>query len=105
MRYFIVTYRQVMRGKGRNMAPQTDEEVSVSRKLKMRDLQTAAVILDFQDRKVVQASLAGTTIPRDWTKIRDFYHQHYAKVIDDLENLYGHTAPSSLTSDRDPITN
>lgn len=78
MRYFIVNYIRTPRG-------QTDEIVSVSKKVKMRDLQTAAVILDFNKRQVVKASLAQVTIPRDWQRIRDYYHQHYRSVIDQLE--------------------
>ena len=65
-----------------------DEVVSVSKKIKLRDSQSSAVILDFKTQQVVQASMDGVTVPRDWTRIRDFYHQHYARLIEDLENFY-----------------
>lgn len=76
-----------MVGRGHNSQPQIDEVVSVSRRLRNNDLQTCNVILDFQTRSVVLANMDGVTVPKDWTKIRDFYHQHYAKYIDQLENL------------------
>jgi len=82
MRYFIVKY--VKRPNG-----QMDELVSVSKKIKLNDLQTASVILDFQKGHVVQATMDGTTIPKDFLRIRDFYHQHYKRLIEDLEAVYG----------------
>lgn len=96
-----------MTRKGFRMASQTDEIVSVSNKVKMRDYQSAAVILDFKERRVLQASMQGNTIPRDWDKIRDFYHQHYPKIIGDLEAFYGHKAPDPVepTADTDPVSN
>jgi len=81
MRYFIVNY--VLTPKG-----QTDEMISVSRNIKKNDLQTAAVILDFKKQQVVKASMNGTVIPRDWQRIRDYYYQHYPKVIDQIEQFY-----------------
>lgn len=90
MRYFIVNYIQRMVRHNRDMTPQTDEIVSVSKKLRMKDLQTAAVILDFRTQTVVQSTMNGVTIPKDWQKIRDFYHQHYATYIEELEQMNGH---------------
>ena len=78
MRYFLVTYMKKPDGR-------MDELVSVSQRCRPRDLQESSVILDFQDRAVLKSSLQGTTIPRDWQRIRDYYYQHYAKVIDQLE--------------------
>jgi len=78
MRYFIVNYIRTPRG-------QTDEIVSVSKKTKMRDLQTASVILDFKTHQVVKSSLGDVVIPRDWQRIRDYYYQHYRSTIDQLE--------------------
>jgi len=75
-----------------------DEVISVSKKIKLRDSQSSAVILDFKTRQVVQASMDGVTVPRDWTRIRDFYHQHYARLIEDLEAVY------SPITDKEPIS-
>ena len=107
MRYFIVKYRQVVNGRGSKAQLQTDEIVAVSNRVKMRDLQSAAVILDFRDRRVLQASMDGTTIPKDWQKIRDFYHQHYARIIDDLESVHAHkvTDKTAANPDKDPVSN
>jgi len=81
MRYFLVRYLKKSTG-------QMDEVVSVSKKIKLRDSQSSAVILDFKTRQVIQASMDGVTVPRDWNRIRDFYHQHYARLIEDLEAVY-----------------
>lgn len=78
MRYFIVNYYRKPSG-------QMDEVVSVARRTRMRDIQSAAVILDFQTQTVVKCSMDGTVVPKDWQRIRDFYHQHYAQIIQDLE--------------------
>jgi len=78
MRYLIINYYRKPTG-------QMDEVISVSKRIKIRDLQSAAVILDFQSKSVIKSSLDGIVIPKDWQRIRDFYHQHYTKVIEDLE--------------------
>jgi len=82
MRYFIVKYVRKPDGK-------LDESVSASKNLRTRDIQTSAVILDFQTQQVLQSTLDGVTVPKDWWKIRDFYHQHYKKMIEDLEAFHG----------------
>lgn len=79
MRYFIVQYIKTPNGS-------MDEIVSVSKKVKTRDYQVASVILDFREQRVLLASLDGTVVPRDWTRIRDFYYQHYKNLIDQLES-------------------
>ena len=65
-----------------------DEVVGVVRHLKTRDIQSAAVILDFQTRSVVKCSMDGVVVPKDWCRIRDFYHQYYSQIIDDLEKSH-----------------
>ena len=65
-----------------------DEVVSIARRIRTRDLQSAAVILDFKTRTVVKCSMDGVVVPKDWQRIRDFYHQHYSQVIDDLEKRH-----------------
>jgi hypothetical protein len=82
MRYFTVTYARKANG-------QMDELVGVTKKLKMNDYQTCAVILDFKTGTVVQASMGGVTVPKDFLKIRDFYQKHYDRLIRDLESVYG----------------
>jgi 2'-5' RNA ligase len=57
MRYLILTYYRKPTG-------QIDEVMAVSKNLKRRDLQTANVILDFKDQKVVLASMGGVADAR-----------------------------------------
>jgi len=75
-----------------------DEIVSVSKRLRTKDHQMSAVILDFKTRQVIQASMDGITVPKDWNRIRDFYHQHYARLIEDLEAVY------PVITDKDPVS-
>jgi hypothetical protein len=69
-----------------------DEVVTVAKRTKARDIQSAAVILDFQTRSVVKCSMDGAVVPKDWQRIRDFYHQHYSRVIIDLEKRHSETS-------------
>jgi hypothetical protein len=78
MKYFIITYYQKPNG-------QYDEAVAVSQRLRDRDITTASVILDFSTRSVLKCSMNGVVVPKDFQRIRDFYHQYYDKHIDELE--------------------
>lgn len=94
MRYFIVRYFRKANGK-------VDEATAVSKRVKMNDLQSAAVILDFKELKVVKASMDGTVLPRDFNRIASFYHKHYPHVIERLfrENGYEITLEESGSPD------
>jgi hypothetical protein len=83
MRYLILSYYKKPDGK-------IDESMTVSKRIKPNDLQTASVILDFKKLEVVKASMGGVTVPRDWGRIVGYYHQHYASTIERLlkENGY-----------------
>lgn len=83
MRYLILTYYKKADG-------QIDEVMAVSKNLKTRDLQTANVILDFKELKVLKCSMGGEQVPKDWERIVGYYHQHYASTIERLfkENGY-----------------
>lgn len=63
-----------------------DELVSVSRKTRIKDLQTCSVILDFQKQHLVKCSIGEQIGVRDFKTIRDYYYQHYSKIINELEN-------------------
>lgn len=100
MRYLLVSYVKKANGK-------MDEQVTVSKRLRTKDLQTCAVVLDFQKGEVVVASMNGTTIPKNFPKIRDFYQQHYKRLVEDLEALNGRfevLADASLV-DTEPTKN
>jgi len=62
-----------------------DEQVQMSNKLKERDITTCNVILDFKQKMVEKASIDGTSIPRDWNTIVEYYREHYSDLIEDLE--------------------
>ena len=66
-----------------------DEVVSVSSNLKRKDRQTAAVVLDFKTQTVLQCSMNGTTVPKEWDRIVSFYYQHYAATFDRLAKENG----------------
>ena len=83
MRYLIITYYKKANG-------QIDESTAVARNLKMRDHQTASVILDFKKLVVVKAQLSGTSVPKEFNRIVEYYMQHYENIIRRLfeENGY-----------------
>lgn len=83
MRYFIVNYYTKADGK-------VDEATTVSKKVKTRDLQSASIILDFKTCTVLQSTMGGVVVPKDFQKIASFYHKHYPNVIERLfkENGY-----------------
>lgn len=83
MRYLLLTYYRKANG-------QIDEAMAVSRNIKTRDIQTVNVILDFKKLEVVKCSMDGVNVPKDWDRIVQYYHQHYASTIERLfaENGY-----------------
>lgn len=83
MRYLILTYYRKASG-------QIDEAMAVSKNLKKRDLQTANVILDFKEQRVVLASMEGKVVPKDWDRVVSYYYQHYAHTIERLFEENGH---------------
>jgi serine/threonine-protein kinase RIO1 len=95
MRYFIVKYFRKANGK-------VDEATAVSKRIKTSDLQSAAVILDFKDLKVVKASMDGTVLPRDFNRIASFYHQHYPNVIERLFQENGYEVKVEEPGSTDP---
>ena len=94
MRYLLLTYYRKASG-------QIDESMSVSRNIKTRDLQTANVILDFKKLEVIKANMDGVSVPKDFNRIVEYYHQHYASTIERLfaENGYEIVKPEPETAD------
>jgi len=83
MRYLLLTYYTKADGK-------IDESMAVSKNIKQCDIQTCNIILDFKKLEVVKASMGGSAVPRDFNRIVEYYHQHYASTIERLfaENGY-----------------
>jgi hypothetical protein len=100
VRYLLITYYQKADGK-------IDESMSVVRNLKNRDLQMASVILDFKKLQVVECSMNGVVVPRDWDRIVTYYHQHYASTIERLfaENGYEIVKPETTTKESNEESN
>jgi hypothetical protein len=83
MRYLILTYYYQANGK-------IDEGMTVSNNVRRKDWQTASVILDFKDQKVLKASLRDTTIPKDWDRIVGYYYPFYTSIMERLFTENGH---------------
>ena len=100
MRYLILTYYQRANG-------QIDEVMAVARSLKARDHQTANVILDFKNLTVLKCSMSGVTVPRDFNRIVEYYHQHYESTISRLfkENGYEIVKPDQTTNTQQSAEN
>jgi hypothetical protein len=91
MRYLLLTYYTKASG-------QIDEVMTVSKKIKPRDWQTANVILDFKEQKVLAASVKGMTATRDWDTIVGYYYKHYVATIERMFEENGH--PLSVLVDQ-----
>ena len=72
---------------------QIDEAMTVVKNLKRRDWQTANVILDFKDQKVLLGAMDGKQVPKDWDKVVSYYYQHYTHIIERLFEENGHSNP------------
>ena len=83
MRYLIFTYYTKPSGK-------IDEVMSLSSRVKPKDLQTASVILDFQDQVVLKCVIDGKSMPKDWDKIVAYYYGHYQAIMERLFKENGH---------------
>ena len=83
MRYLMLTYYTKPSG-------QIDEVMTVSKKIKSRDWQTANVILDFKEQQVLAASVRGMTATRDWDTVVSYYYKHYAATIERMFIENGH---------------
>ena len=95
MRYLLLTYYQKPTG-------QIDEAMTLSRRLKQRDLQLANVILDFRDQVVLKCSMDGVVVPRDWDRIVAYYYQHYSATIERLFTENGHEIKIQKSETADP---
>jgi hypothetical protein len=83
MRYLFLTYYTKPTG-------QIDEVMTIANKIKTRDWQTANVILDFKEQKVLAASVKGMTATRDWDTVVSYYYKHYTHTIERLFEENGH---------------
>jgi len=83
MRYLLLTYFYQANGK-------IDEGMTVTNRVRTKDWQTASVILDFKEQKVLKASLRENTIPKDWDRIISYYYPFYPAIMERLFSENGH---------------
>lgn len=83
MRYLLLTYYTKPDGK-------IDEAMTVTTKIKLRDHQTANVILDFKELKVLKCSVNGVNATKDWDTVVSTYYEHYSNIIERLFTENGH---------------
>ena len=93
MRYLMLTYYYQANGK-------IDEGMTVATRVRTKDSQTASVILDFKELKVIKASLRDTAIPKDWDRIVGYYYPFYPAIMERLFKENGH----SISIKTDPPT-
>ena len=74
-----------------------DEGMTVATKVKTKDWQTASVILDFKELRVLKAALRDTTIPKDWERIVGYYYPFYTNIMERLLQENGHKLPKEET--------
>ena len=86
MRYLMLTYYYQATGK-------IDEGMTVATKVRTKDWQTASVILDFKELRVLKASLRDTTIPKNWERIVGYYYPFYTNIMERLLQENGHNLP------------
>ena len=83
MRYLFLTYYTQANGK-------IDEAMTVANKIRRKDWQTANVILDFKEQKVLAAGMKDTSIPKDWDRIVGYYYPFYTNIMERLFEENGH---------------
>jgi len=84
MKYLILTYYRKASG-------QIDEVLTLSNKIKLKDNQTANVILDFRDQKIIRCSINGENGITDWDTVVAYYYNFYPHIIERMFRENGHT--------------
>ena len=90
MRYLIISFL-------RRRGGQIDEMVSTAKRVRTSDMESANVILDFADNKVVKCLIEGKAHPTEFDKMRDYYNRVYPNLIQQLER------EASITKDREKL--
>jgi hypothetical protein len=74
-----------------------DESMVIATRVKTKDWQTANVILDFKEQKVLKASVRDSAIPKDWDRIVGYYYPFYTSIMERLLQENGHKLPNDET--------
>lgn len=78
MRYLLISFFRKQGG-------QIDEMVSVSKRVRTSDSQTANIILDFASKKVDKCVIEGKVHDTTFERMRDYYAKIYPNLIAQLE--------------------
>lgn len=81
MRYLLITFLRKPNG-------QIDEQVQVSKKVRLSDEQTCNVILDFEKQKVTKCVIEGKVVDTDWNKMTTYYRKIYPTLVEQLEKSF-----------------
>jgi hypothetical protein len=81
-----------------------DEGMTVATRVRTKDWQTANVILDFKELKVLKASLRDTTIPKDWDRIVGYYYPFYPAIMERLLRENGYELPKEEPASTEPVS-
>ena len=95
MRYLIFTYYTKPSGK-------IDEVMSLSNRVKSKDLQTASIILDFRDQIVLKCVIDGKSMPKEWDTIVAYYYKHYQTTMERLFKENGYELKMEESGSTDP---
>ncbi len=82
MRYLLINFL-------RKRAGQIDEMVSVAKRVRTSDMNSANVILDFADKKVMKCVIEGKNHDTTFDKMRDYYYRVYPNLVEQLEREAG----------------
>jgi hypothetical protein len=74
-----------------------DESMTIATRVRTKDWQTASVILDFKELRVLKASLRDNSIPKDWERIVGYYYPFYTNIMERLLQENGHNLPKEET--------
>lgn len=78
MRYLLITFFKKPTG-------QIDEQIHISKKLKLSDDQMCNIIMDFAEKKIVKGVVEGKVIEKDWNRIYEYYKKIYPTLIEQLD--------------------
>lgn len=78
MRYLLISYLRKVNG-------QIDELVNVAKRVRTSDMNTANVILDFADKKVVKCIIEGKEHETSFENMREYYNKVYPQLVQQLE--------------------
>lgn len=90
MRFLIIKYMKDASGKFK-------EQSQVANTVRNKDWDTAAVILDYREQKVLKAVIDGRTLPKSFQRFDSYYREFFPAAVDSLRKF--NRIPEAETSD------